>query len=192
MIIRSFIAVPLPVKTRNFLAKIQEQLKQKVSKKRFKWVEKKNFHQTLIFLGNVDEKRIPEIKNFMKQLSKNRPLELSLARVSFFPDQRRIKIAWVSLSGQTARLSRLCHKLRMSLQLAGFSFDTRFSPHITLGRTRSLSAKLIFSKKCLSGIYDFLHENDTSFIANKVVFYKSELTPRGPVYTPIFQVKLTS
>jgi len=188
---RLFIALILPAKTREILAAIENRLKKEVGKRAVKWVEKENLHQTMVFLGRVANKKIKVVEEIMVALKRNPTLDLSLAKLEFFPDRQRPRIIWLALGGEKTKLSSYYHQLRLGLQRVDFDFDTRFSPHITLGRVRR-GRKLIFSIGLLEKIHEILHRPSSAFVAKKLVLFKSELKQTGPIYTPIFQVKLKS
>jgi len=185
---RVFIGLPLPKKTKKVLIDIQEELKKDVDNEDVKWVEKENLHQTLVFLGHKTKDEIEEIIEIMEELESLEALKLELYRLDFHPDQRRARIVWISLSEEDEKLTSYYHQLRFPLQLADIEFDTRFSPHITLGRVRQVQGKSLFSDKTVDRIQDFFRDRDKTFIVKKAVLYESELTPDGPIYKPLHEV----
>jgi len=189
---RLFVALKLPIKTVNLLSRVQRELKKRVKKDAVKWVEKNNFHQTLIFLGEVEEKRIKTLKQIIAKLEDNDCLKLSLKRLAFFPDLRRPRIISVNLDGDTTELSSYYHQLRLDLKRGNFKFDVRFSPHVCLGRVRAGKEKLSLTKDEVNEINEILKETETDFIAQDIILFESKLTSNGPIYTPIWQTKLTS
>ncbi len=185
---RIFIGLPVPEKTKDVLVEIQDELKKDVDKEDVKWVERENIHQTLVFLGHKTKDKIEEIKGIMENLADFRALKLELYRLEFHPDQRRARIVWISLSGEEEKLTSYYHQLRLPLQLADIEFDTRFSPHITLGRVRQVQGKSLFSDKTVDRIQDFFRERDKTFFIDRAVLYESELSQDGPTYKPIHEV----
>jgi len=157
---RIFIGLPLPEKTKKVLVEIQDELKKDVDKEDVKWVERENLHQTLVFLGHKTKKEIKQIKEIMGKLENFQALKLELYRLEFHPDQRRARIVWISLSGEDQKLTSYYHQLRLPLQLADIEFDTRFSPHITLGRVRQVQGRSLFSDKTVDRIQDFFRDRD--------------------------------
>ncbi len=185
---RVFIGLPLPEKTKNVLVEIQNELKKDVDKEDVKWVEKENLHQTFVFLGYKTDDQIKEIKEIMEMLKNFQALHLELYRLEFHPDQRRARIVLVSLSGEEEKLTSYYHQLRFPLQLADIEFDTRFSPHITIGRVRQVQGKSLFSDKSVDRIQDFFRNRDKTFVIDKAVFFESKLSQDGPTYKPIHEV----
>lgn len=186
---RLFIALPLEENTKKILAQIQEELKKGLVGGAVKWVEPKNFHQTIIFLGQVGRDRVGQLKDILSQVNQE-PINLSLSKLGFFPDQSRPRVIWVGLKGEREKLSSCFHRLRLALSRADFQFDTRFSPHITLGRVRFGKGQLRFASKTLEKIDKLLKETNTSFQAKRLVLFQSKLTPAGPIYQPLFEIAL--
>jgi len=186
---RIFIALVLPDRIKKILAQTQAKLREGLTRGAVKWVEPENFHQTMIFLGQVDDDRVEVVEHILAQL-KLKAINLSLKKVGFFPDQNRPRVIWVGLKGELGKLSSCFHQLRLALRRANFDFDTRFSPHITLGRVRFGRGKVVFDQRTLEKVNQILKTNDSSFVADRVVLFESKLTPKGPIYTPIVEVKL--
>jgi len=187
---RLFIAAIIPEEIKQFLIRTESCFKEEVDEKLVKWVEKENLHQTMVFLGKVRNQKIDTVIEIIQNLSQNPPLDLSLKRVGFFPDQRRPRIVLAEVGGEIAKLSSYYHQMRMALQRAGFKFDTRFSPHITIGRVRSNKGKVFFSKQLCEKVNDMLRAKDFRFKTEKIVLFQSRLTPEGPIYTSVSEVRL--
>lgn len=186
---RLFIALVLPERVKKILARVQAELRQSLPLTQIKWVEPENFHQTLIFLGEVPEARLEEVKQILTQIQLE-PMKLSLKKLGFFPDQHRPRVIWVGLKGELEKLSACFHRLRLALNRANFDFDTRFASHITLGRVRFGRGKVVFNQTIIEKINQILKEKNLNFIADQIVLFQSQLRPRGPIYTPLLRLKL--
>ena len=66
---RCFIAIDLPDHVIDYLYEFQNKLKQLPAK--IKWVEKKNLHLTLKFLGEIDDKKYEDLKEFLSKIHYN-------------------------------------------------------------------------------------------------------------------------
>ena len=90
-----------------------------------------HIHLTLVFLGNVATRRIPELCALAAGIVAPR-FELTVDRVDFWPHNR---IVWAGPGVCPDELQRLVAVLEGALQSSGFRFDARpYVPHITLLR----------------------------------------------------------
>ena len=81
--------------------------------------------------------------------------------------------------------------MRLALRRANFNFDTRFSPHITLGRGRINKGKIHFEANLLTQVNEILKSEAASFVADQLILFESQLTPKGPIYKPVFKITLS-
>jgi 2'-5' RNA ligase len=82
---------------------------------------------------------------------------------------------------------------RIENEMETFSFPKEkraFTPHLTLGRVRS-DQKTKISSQTMKEIVQKEGSTDFgSFEANQVLLVKSELTPKGPVYSNLATIQL--
>jgi 2'-5' RNA ligase len=105
--IRSFIAVELPGEIQQALAGLETKFKASGGAP-VKWVEPKNIHLTLKFLGDVDSGNINSITTALREASRGvRPFSITLSGTGVFPDARRVRVVWVGLEGDLDKLSQL-------------------------------------------------------------------------------------
>lgn len=96
-----------------------------------------NWHVTLVFLGNVDERRIPAIHAAVAGIHFD-PFRLCLDQLSYWPQP---KIACLEASDTPAELTSLVTRLQDALKGQGFTPEARrYRPHVTIARkTRPFS-----------------------------------------------------
>ncbi len=145
-------------------------------------VEKENLHLTLLFLGEIPEERIEEIKEVLKG-AKVGEIDLSLAGWEVFPGKQKPEGIWIRVNGQTGKLFSLYKKIVDGLLTKGFELKKNhleFLPHITVGRMKSGGVRSL-EKVFLKG----------NFVAKKVALFTSELTQNSPIYFKLaeFEVK---
>lgn len=172
---RLFIAIDLPKNIRNDLFKTQKSINGKLAK--INWVAKKNLHITLKFLGDMDEDKLGTIKNRLKKI-KFDSFKLKLKDIGFF---------WYRGNPRVIRLNFVNGKKIIELQreiderlLNMFSGDQKFSPHLTLGRVKSIKKE----KELLDEIKK-LKFSDGEFEVNEFHLVQSKLTKDGPTYKTI-------
>jgi 2'-5' RNA ligase len=163
---RSFIAVEIPEEISDYLKELQKEIDEKAT-------FPKHFHLTLKFLGEVKEKEAEQIKEDLKNI-KFKPFELSLNKLGFFPDDKKIRVVWIGFKDNRdlIDLQNQVHK-----QTIDYKQDHPFSPHLTLARIKFVKDREEFLKKLRS-----LEIKEMKFNVDRFKLIKSELTPEGPVY----------
>jgi len=147
-------------------------LQKQIPKEDAKLTFPKDFHLTLKFLGEVDDKNIDEIKRLLSEI-KFEPFETDVTNIGFFSEDF-LRTVWIKAdSKQIHDLQKAIDEKLVSL----FKAETRFEPHITLARV-----KFVKDKK---GFTDKIKQIKTEKKAIKIKDFeliKSTLTPEGPVY----------
>jgi 2'-5' RNA ligase len=169
---RTFIAVEISEEARGNITKIQKEL----PSDKIKIVNPELIHITLKFLGETDEKKIPEMKKALASI-KFSPIMLKCKGAGVFPNPNFIKVVWVGVTGNMLKdLEELSKTIEIKMMDLGFEKnDYPFSPHITIGRPRSKVEISEFLEKYKD--VDF-----GSFTVTKIKLKKSTLTPKGPIY----------
>ena len=132
---RLFIAVPVDDNVRANLARVGTA----ADARGVSWVRPDNLHVTLAFLGEVEERRVPDVEDAAFAATEDfaGPLRLAAQGIGAFPNERRAKVLWAGLTGDVPALIELQAALAEELRAAGFELDDkRFHPHITLARMR--------------------------------------------------------
>lgn len=128
-----FFALTMPEKVKDHLSRISERLKNDFPFK--SWVHHDDYHITLAFLGNADQRRLTNAVTNVKQALKDaQSFEVGLNRAGTFGRPDLPRILWVNTT-ENASLSEVRDKVYASCEKAGFELETRpFKPHITLAR----------------------------------------------------------
>jgi 2'-5' RNA ligase len=177
---RTFLAVTLPPEVTRNIGTIQGRLKKSLSGD-IRWVRPEGIHLTLKFFGEVtaaDAERIGAV--VAGPAAGAAPFVLDVRGLGAFPDVNRPRVIWLGLAGETVALLSLHRELERELAAAGFPKEERpFSAHLTLGRV-----------KIPKGILGLAGEVETGadvaagrIPVGEIVLFKSELTPRGAIYT---------
>lgn len=180
--IRTFIALEIPDEIRETIDRC---ISSKLRKCRTKcsWVKPDNIHLTLKFLGDTPVNIIDSITNDVRFVLEGlAPINLCLDRVGTFGG-RKPRVVWAGLSGETESLELIANTIDEITFKHGFKREKRrFSPHLTVGRIR----KQIYIPELLTAIENIQFER-LDFTADKISFIKSELTPKGSIYTPLHE-----
>ncbi len=186
---RTFIAIELPESIKDFLSRIQDQLKG--SQADVKWVAPRNIHLTLKFLGEVNEKKLDEITCILEDTAKNkRPFYIRIFSLGAFPKINSPRVIWVGIDKGDNETKGIARELEEKISKTGIpKEDKPFSSHITVGRIRSNlnRERLVGGLKTLTN--SFSGEN-LEFLANSITLFKSTLTPKGPIYETLKRVSL--
>ncbi|PNX48404.1 MAG: 2'-5' RNA ligase [Thermoplasmata archaeon M11B2D] len=152
-----------------------------------KLVEPINIHITLKFLGDTDETSIDAIEQSMKESVKDiKPFPITLRGTGVFPNKNYIKVLWIGIIDPGA-IETIAHAIDNSLSLLGFHKEKRgFSPHLTIGRVKTARNK----QQLLGVVERYSKEEFAVHQVQSIVLKKSELTPKGPIYTTVREVFL--
>lgn len=183
---RSFISVE--IERKDLLSKIHQFSKQIANTDAdTNPVAKENLHITIKFLGEIDEERIPEIEQVIKQYVKDeKPFSLRLGGMGAFPSVKKPKVVWIGGQGRgNQRLKKLAKKIRKELERRGFRKDRHgYHTHVTLARvdwyTDELKELIAKHREVEIG----------KMPIEKIWIKKSELTSQGPIYTTLEEIPL--
>lgn len=177
---RTFIGVPLQVSHR-FL-KSREELMQRLAGERISWVHPSRYHITLRFIGDTPVSEIQGISDTLKEVGEVPGKQhLLLDRLSSFGNRDKPRVLWVGFEN-TQLFEKLKKMTDNALEVCNIPRDEQsFNPHLTLGRIRN-RVNLSAFHACIELMKDRFREE---VFVDRLVFYRSELGPKGPVYTPL-------
>jgi len=183
---RAFVAVELSETIRARLGELIASLR--TTGAPVKWVEPKNLHLTLKFLGNLADDNVETAIEIMKQSAEGiGPFELAVSGAGAFPNLRRPRVIFVEAHDAPRAAAELARRLNRKMTRAGVRKEDRaFRCHVTLGRIRKPGPVHALAEKleAVSG------ESFGTMTVDRVVLMRSELTPAGPVYSPVASADL--
>jgi len=187
-LIRSFLAIELPEAIRKRIEEIQRDLRSSNSDVR--WVSPEKIHLTLKFFGNIEESRVDTITKSIEPLVGGTPqFSLEVRGMGVFPNIRNPRVIWMGLIDEKQVLIPLQKQLESTLETIGFQVEDRlFRPHLTLGRMNSGRGK----DELTGRIQKHKEEKFGDVEVKRLVLFKSDLRPIGPIYTPLGQIELGS
>ena len=185
---RLFIAIDLSPEFKQELARLQSELKK--SNADVKWVEPENVHLTLKFLGEVTKEYADKVKKVLDSVaSQFKSFEISLSGIGAFPKLDYPRVVWVGIAKGKDQAKKISEKLDEELSKLGFAKEEReFAAHLTIGRVRSAKNKESLKTNILS-----LDPGPLPLAPQQVStinLYQSTLTPKGPIYTCLYQALL--
>lgn len=177
--IRTFICMGLPESVKVRIEKLQRELRQ--IEAQVSWVKAANIHLTLKFLGDVPQAKIPLIAAAVKlAIGSCGPFQVAVGGAGCFPSLRNPTVLWIGVSPIPEALTQIYEAMEEELARQGFARETkRFKPHLTIARLRNPR-----NTKAVADAFMACGFEDESFQASEVIVMRSDLTPRGSIYTP--------
>lgn len=182
---RTFIAVEVPFTVKNLITELENRLKG--TRADIKWVQPRNIHITLKFLGDIDNVQSTIIREGLcKALKSTNHFSLSLGRLGAFPDLSQPRFFWISVNGGRDELIAMQQRIENELHSRCFIREERpFTPHVTIGRVRSLKDLTNLKERIGTIMFE-----TAPFRVTRVAIVRSHLRPTGPDYQVIDYVEM--
>lgn len=177
---RLFLAVALSPEVRESIERETECFSQQVSDLELKWVAQDNLHLTMLFLGEVEEEHLDDLRRAVSQAtSELKPMHLQYGGFGSFPF-RRPRVIWVgALSEPDEALIEAMRHLKMTCSEFADEVWRNSYPHITIARVRSKAGG---PKALEEAIRAFRWGKIVSQDVNELTLYSSHLTKEGTRY----------
>jgi len=187
---RLFIAVDFDETVRSAIAaavgllRDRAEARSRGSARGVKWVDARNLHLTLHFIGELEDERVPGLTRVLAPA-----LGLEDARVGFggwgvFPPRGPARVIWLGITGGTATLTRAHAAIAGRLAGEGLTLESGpWSPHLTVGRVKVPSGQL------WSGLTrEAAPQVDCEGAISACTLYRSHLSPSGPTYEALLRI----
>jgi len=134
LLMRMFIALPLPEAVMDHLSEFLEPRQEAGSPLR--WSLPEQWHLTLAFLPEVADRQVDELlERLARAASRRKPLDLRLAGAGAFPNPGQAKVLWAGVEHDGEELMRLAGGVRAAGSKSGIDVGGgRFHAHLTLAR----------------------------------------------------------
>ncbi len=155
-----------------------------------RWVPPERYHITLRFLGDVASPEVTRLTAAAEALASEPVFAARLTGAGTFPRRGVPRVYWVGVRADSLRLLR--HRLDEALLTNGVRrSDDRFSPHLTIGRSRRWRRANARTRRRRPEPRFEMPEAGAGFVVQAVHLVRSELFPIGPRYANIHGVKLS-
>ena len=146
-----------------------------------KLVETENIHMTIRFLGDITLNMVEKIFVEMKNVQ-FKPFPVQLTGLGVFPSLNYPRVLWAGIAQGAEQLQNVFTQIEPRLHNLGLQPEPNaFSPHLTIARVRSARNK--------PQLADFVTKNTKydfgSIEARCFRLKRSELTPKGPIYSTL-------
>lgn len=146
----------------------------------FRWVDPRDMHMTLRYIGAAPEEKLPEILGLMaRAAAATAPFEIVYGGVSAFDSLEQARVVWIGLGAGLEPMER-------AAGLLGRDEPRPFAPHLTLGRNRAASAPPEFVAALKAEPALNLRRPVT-----KLSLYASKPAPFGHAYEILHEADLT-
>ncbi len=131
---RTFIAVEIGSPAREVILRFLKQLS--VDLNGVRWTQPDQLHLTLKFIGDIDNRTLPEICNQMRTACGSvEAFSATLKGLGAFPKNKPPRVLWVGFSEGSEPLTLIHNHLESQLTGLGVPSEGRaYVPHLTLGR----------------------------------------------------------
>ncbi len=149
----------------------------------WKWIDPGNYHLTLRFLGDTEERLLSPLERAGKIIAKKiSPFVMRLGSFGGFPDLRRPRVIFYGIEKGEKELSQLASLIDREIEYLGFEGEKRpFSAHLTLARIKKPIDNL--TRKRLESVEPL--PEDTIQEIDRFVLMRSHLARTGAAYEVI-------
>ncbi|HLA38322.1 MAG TPA: RNA 2',3'-cyclic phosphodiesterase [Candidatus Brocadiales bacterium] len=186
--LRLFVAIEIGDIIKKRFRECQERLK--AAGGGIKWVDVGNIHITLKFLGYVEEKHLPQVKDIInKSVQGIKPFSLRFKGIGGFPKFQRPMVVFITAEDRMGCLTTMNSRLEEGFQTLGIEKEDRhYEAHLTLGRVKSPHNV----ERLVRLMEEYREEPFGEELVSRVLLMHSQLTPQGPVYTRLEEFPLNT
>lgn len=143
-----------------------------------RWVAEENFHLTLRFIGEVDNRAMDDIAEELDRV-REPGFDLELDGFGSFETKGKVRALWARILA-SEDLNHLQRKIDTALDAVGVARETRrFKPHVTLARFRDAPLDRVNELICEASPF-----SAGPFPIGSFTLFRSFLHRDGPVYRP--------
>jgi 2'-5' RNA ligase len=183
---RLFIAVKIDESEK--IISLLTDLRSKLEGERISWVNSKDMHITLAFLGNTRNDKVSLIEQVMTEAAAPvKPFEIELNGVSLFSKRGDPRVIYFRTAG-SPELEGMRSRMAEQLQNSDLYSDSKvYKPHVSAGRIKKVTDRDLIRKSVAAFSDTFILKQKV----NSVFLYESILTQSGPVYKVLKEVLLS-
>jgi 2'-5' RNA ligase len=179
---RVFCAIEIPPTVRARITELGQKLREALPDVHASWTKPDNIHLTLKFFGNIKQTQVSKVSEAAaRAVATFSPFTIRVEKPGAFPDRGPARVLWIGISDPTGKLFELQHKFDEECELEGFSKEDRtFHPHLTVARLRTPRGA-----RTLSAKHKELEFQPVEVQVSSLILFRSELSPKGSVYSVI-------
>lgn len=185
---RTFCAIELSHEVQERLAEHALKLRKNNPAVSASWSKPENIHLTLKFFGNVPTQNVTRISSAASRVaSEFSSFKIRIGGNGVFPRRSRPQVLWIGVEDSSGRLSDLQQRLEEEFAREGFPKEDRgYRPHLTIARLRRPEDARQLAEAHIQTKFDFVEVP-----VNEFVLFRSQLSPKGSIYTVISKHELS-
>ncbi len=181
---RTFCAIELPAEVRSRLQDHVKRVREAVPDANASWSRPENVHLTLKFFGNVPAEKLPRISEAAERVAGEfSSISIRIGGTGAF----RTQVLWIGIEDPSGQLSALQRRFEEECAREGFAKEDRaYRPHLTIARIRRPEGARQLAEAHRQIKFAF-----TEIGVKEFVVFRSQLSPKGSIYTPISKHELS-
>ncbi|MGH9409900.1 MAG: RNA 2',3'-cyclic phosphodiesterase [Vicinamibacterales bacterium] len=185
---RLFVGVGISERMRQAAAEAAERIRRRLVRAiDARWVDPRDMHLTVRFIGHVDDDRVPMLLTRLVAPVQVPPFDIALERCGVFPASGTVRVIWIGLRSGLPSLAEMHHEFNRRLAAAGFKAEDRpYSPHLTLARVKRVSGRPAAIREKLDGV----PVPPAPSRIDRAVIFRSHLSQHGARYEALASVPL--
>ena len=180
---RIFIGLQLSGYLTNIIPMIRSTIDDK--KQLISWINGRNLHLTLSFIGEIDSKAIEELKAKLDDMLEFKSFDMIINGTGSFPSIEDPKILWLDIKKGGSKLIDIQNRIEnITMPFKQNEKQEKFVPHITIGRIKGLNKKFNLSTFS-NAVY-----SDIEIPVKTIYLFKSQLLDKGVEYSVLSEYSL--
>jgi 2'-5' RNA ligase len=111
--------------------------------RKIRWVRPDKLHLTWLFLGGVEEERIPDLSLKIEEVVRDfGPMEIEYSKFTLWPHARNARTFVLQPESAPEKVMRLGETIKKELKGYAERLDLKYRPHLTLARMDSTSKRV--------------------------------------------------
>ena len=182
--LRLFVAVDVPAMVKDALDAKVAPYRPRVPAAR--WTRSTDWHVTLKFLGSTWPRMLDTVRGAVREAAGDVAAgSTHLTEIGAFPNVRRARVVWAGLADEGGTLAALAGRLDELLADLVEPEDRPFTAHLTLARINPSRDIREFAPDLVG-----LPVTSEPFAVERLVLYRSHLSPHGATYEPLAEEPL--
>jgi RNA 2',3'-cyclic 3'-phosphodiesterase len=182
--LRLFVAVDMPEEVGIALEESVRPWRERLDGGR--WVPRDNWHVTLKFLGRTYPRLVAMVESVCREVAADvAPFQEAVSGLGVFPGPGRARVLWAGLDDREGRLVELAAALDSKLSKEFKPEKRAFTPHLTVARFNPP-----VPMREHAGALAATEIAAPEFVVDRLVLYRSHLSPRGARYEALEDFRL--